>query len=53
MDEILGHHIKENVLGDEFREDTIVRESVPHVELAHSEILLKHTLEFIHQINAG
>jgi serine/threonine protein kinase len=39
MDKILGYHIKENVLGDEFREDTIVRENVPHVELAHPEIL--------------
>jgi hypothetical protein len=53
MDKILEYHLKENVLGDEFREDTIVRENVPHVELARSEILLKHTLEFIRQIEAG
>jgi len=53
MDKILGYHLKENVLGDKFREDTIIRENVPHVELAHPEILLKHTLEFISQIEAG
>jgi serine/threonine protein kinase len=53
MDKILEYHLKENVLGDEFREDTIVRENVPHVELARSEILLKHTLEFIDHIKAG
>jgi hypothetical protein len=53
VDEILGHHLKENVLGDNFKEDTIVRENVPHVELAHPEILLKHTLEFISKIEAG
>lgn len=53
MDKILGYHLRENVLGDEFKEDTVVRESVPHVELAHPEILLKHTLEFIRQIEAG
>jgi serine/threonine protein kinase len=47
MDKILGYHLRDNALGDDFKEDSIVREDVPHVELAKSEILLKHTLEFI------
>jgi serine/threonine protein kinase len=53
MDKILEYHLKENVLGDEFKEDTIVRENVPHVELAHPEILLKNTLDFIGRIEVG
>lgn len=50
MDEILGHHLKDNVLGDKFEEDTIARENVPHVELANADILLRHTLDFIAQL---
>lgn len=52
MDKIMGEHLKENVFGNEFKEDTIVRENVPHVELANPEIILKHTLELIDQIEA-
>lgn len=47
VDRILEHHLRDNVLGDEFTEETIVREDVPHVELASPEILLRHTSDVI------
>jgi serine/threonine protein kinase len=53
MDKILEFHLKENVLGDGFRESTIVREEVPHVELANSDILLRRTKEIIADIEGG
>jgi hypothetical protein len=53
LDKILEYHLKENVLGDDFKEGTIVRENVPHIELHRSDILLKHTIELIDEIKAG
>ncbi|MDX9857421.1 MAG: hypothetical protein RBT76_06505 [candidate division Zixibacteria bacterium] len=47
VDRILEHHLRDNVLGDEFTEATIVREDVPHVEPASQEILLRHTSDVI------
>ncbi len=53
LDEIMGYHLKENVLGENYRDDSVIRESVPHVELAHPEILLKHTLAIIEQMETA
>jgi serine/threonine protein kinase len=52
VDTILENHLQRNVLGDQFMENTIVREDAPHVQLAHPEILLKHTLVMIQEMNA-
>ncbi|MBD3257390.1 protein kinase [candidate division GN15 bacterium] len=53
LDHILTQHLKDNVLGDRFRESTIVREDVSHVELADSKILLKHTLRMTDEMKDG
>jgi hypothetical protein len=50
LDEILRHHLDRNVLGDGFREDTIVREYVSHIDLSDPELMLRHTLAVIEQI---
>ncbi len=47
LDEILARHLESNVLGDNFREDSIAREDISHVELASIELLLRHTKEMI------
>lgn len=52
IDEILARHLESNVLGDRFREDTIVRENVSHIELADVETVLKHTMELVSQIRS-
>ena len=53
LDRILEQHLESNVLGDDFEEDTIVRDPVSHIELGQSEVVCKHTLDFIDNIEAG
>jgi pimeloyl-ACP methyl ester carboxylesterase len=52
LDEILQRHLESNVLGDKFREDTIVRENVSHLALSDPELMLNHTLALIAQIKS-
>lgn len=42
LDKILGRHLEDNILGDYFREDTIIRENVSHLGLSDPELMLKH-----------
>lgn len=53
VEAILMEHLKDNVLGDHFTEDTFVREEVSHVELASAELLMKQTRRLIEEIDAG
>jgi pimeloyl-ACP methyl ester carboxylesterase len=50
LDRILRHHLESNVLGDDFREDTIVRENVSHLDLSDPELMLRHAAEAIEAI---
>jgi serine/threonine protein kinase len=52
LDEILRRHLESNILGDKFMEDTIIRENVSHLRLADSEVVLKHMLALIAQIES-
>ena len=50
LDEILRRHLESNVLGDGFKEETIVRENVSHLDLSDPELMLKHTQAIIERI---
>lgn len=53
IDFILEQHLEENVLGDNFREDSIIKENISHIELASVEIAMKHTTGVVEEIQAG
>jgi serine/threonine protein kinase len=52
LDEILRRHLESNILGDDFREDTIIRENVSHLALSDPELLMNQTLALIAQIRS-
>ncbi len=47
LDVIMQQHLDENVLGDDFHEDTIVRVPYSHMVLGQPEMVCKHTLDFM------
>jgi hypothetical protein len=51
LDRILEQHLERNVLGDDFQEDTIVRDAISHLELLQTEMVCKHTLDFMKHLN--
>lgn len=51
LDGIMRRHLEENILGDNFHENTIVRDTSSHMELVKTEIVCKHTLDFMKLIN--
>ena len=51
LDRMLQQHLEENVLGDDFHEETIVRDPISHMELGQPELVCKHTFELMKQIN--
>lgn len=51
LDRMLQQHLEENVLGNDFHEDTIVRDPISHMELGQTEMVCKHTFELMKQIN--
>lgn len=53
LDDVLRRHLENNVLGDRFREDTIVRENVSHLALADPELVMNQTLALIGEIESG
>jgi serine/threonine protein kinase len=50
IDEILERHLDSNVLGDNFREDTIVRENISHIELSRADIMQHHINEMAEKL---
>lgn len=48
---LMSEHLKNNVLGNDFREDTIVRETVNHMALGQPGMVSKHTREFMKLLN--
>ncbi|MCP4566898.1 MAG: hypothetical protein GY841_04885, partial [FCB group bacterium] len=53
LDKILKQHLEYNVLGDDFHEDTIVRDPSSHMELGQAEMVCKHILAFMKHIKAN
>jgi serine/threonine protein kinase len=53
LEMMMREHLEHNVLGDDFREDTIVRDSVSHMELGQPESVLKHTIDFMNLIKSN
>ena len=51
LDGIMRRHLEQNILGDNFHENTIVRDTSSHMELVKTEIVCKHTLDFMKLIN--
>jgi hypothetical protein len=47
LDKLMLEHLENNVLGDEFHEDAIVRAPCSHLELGQTEMVLKYTLDFM------
>ena len=47
LDGLMNQHLENNILGDEFNENTIVRVPCSHLELGQPEMVLKCTLEFM------
>lgn len=52
LDEVLRRHLENNVLGDRFREVTIVRENVSHLALSDPEIVMNHALAIVEQLQS-
>lgn len=52
LDGIMRQHLEENILGDDFHENTIVRDTASHMELVKTEIVCKHTLDFMKLLNS-
>lgn len=52
LDRLMQKHLENNILGDDFREETIVRAPCSHMELGNSEMVLKYTLEFVKSLEA-
>lgn len=52
LDGLMQQHLENNILGDEFHEDTIVRVPCSHMEIGQPEWVLKLTLEFMKRLNA-
>jgi serine/threonine protein kinase len=52
LDRILREHLENNVLGDDFKESTIVREDVSHLDLSNPELMLNHLRAVINQIES-
>lgn len=50
---VLARHLESNVLGDGFREESIVRENIAHIHLSNPQTLLKYTGEMIEQITSS
>jgi serine/threonine protein kinase len=50
LDRILGRHLEGNVLGKDYSEKTILREEMSHMQLKEPNIMLRHTLEVLKQI---
>lgn len=51
LDRILARHLDENVLGDDYREDTIVREDTSHVGLSDADYIIRHTIGLLNAID--
>lgn len=52
LDRMLQLHLEQNVLGDDFHEDTIVRDPVSHMELGQPDVICKHTLALMKLIES-
>jgi serine/threonine protein kinase len=52
LDRLMHQHLENNVLGDEFHEDTIVRVPCSHMKLGQTEWVLKQTLDFVRLLEA-
>lgn len=50
LDRILCRHLEGNVLGEGYSEETILREEMSHVQLGEPNIVLRHTLGALKQI---
>jgi len=53
LDILMQKHLENNVLGNVFHEDTIVRAPCSHMELGQTEMVLKYSLDFIKVLEAG
>jgi len=51
LDDLMRLHIKDNILGNDFHESTIVRTPNSHVELIKTENVFKHTMDFMKLVN--
>jgi hypothetical protein len=52
LDRLMQKHLEDNIVGDDFDEDTIVRIPFSHMELGQPENIYKYTLEFMEYINS-
>ncbi len=50
LDRILRRHLEGNVLGEGYSEETILREEMSHSQLREPNIVLRHTLGALKQI---
>ena len=47
LDMLMHQHLENNILGNQFHEDTIVRVPCSHLKLGQTEWVLKQTLDFM------
>lgn len=47
LNALMQQHLENNILGDEFQENTIVRIPCSHIELGQPEMIVKYTSEFV------
>ncbi|MDH3890621.1 MAG: protein kinase [candidate division Zixibacteria bacterium] len=52
LDMLMQEHLENNILGDDFHEEAIVRAPCSHMELGQTEMVLKYTLEFMKLLEA-
>jgi serine/threonine protein kinase len=50
LEMIIREHLENNVLGDDFREDTIVKVPVSHMELGQPENVYKYTMDLMRNL---
>ena len=44
LDRMLQEHLEDNILGNDFNEEIIVRDPISHMELGQPDMVIKHTL---------
>jgi len=47
LDKLMHEHLENNILGEDFHEETIVRAPCSHMELGESDMVLRYTLQFM------
>jgi len=51
LDRVLGSHLEDNVLGDDYSEKSIIRVEISHFQLERPEALLKQALSFLKEFD--